>query len=97
VLRLDIKAVARAELRSIYDFSVAEFGTLVAEAYLTGLRQAFDRILEFPRIGSVFPDVVPEVRVFSYRSHRIFYQIDRDMVLVVRVLHSRRDAVAVFG
>lgn len=97
VLRLDIKAAARAELRNIYDFSVAEFGTRVAKSYLTGLRSAFDRIIEFPRIGPVYPDVFPEVRVFAYRRHRIFYQIDGDMILIVRILHSRQDAGSVFG
>ena len=95
--RLDVKAAARAELRNIYDFSVLEFGTRVAEAYLTGLRNAFDRILEYPRIGPVCPRVVPEIRVFAYRSHRIFYHTDSDTIMIVRVLHSRQDAGAALG
>ena len=96
MLRLDIKAAARAELRNIYEFSVAEFGTRVAETYLTGLRSAFDRILEFPGIGPVYPDVVPEVRSLAYRSHRIFYQLDGDLILIVRVLHHRQSAARAF-
>ena len=95
--RLDIKAAARAELAQIYEFSVTEFGSKVAEAYLIGLRRAFDRLLEFPFIGPVYPDVTPEVRVFLHRSHRIFYRIDGDMVLIVRVLHKHRDVRAVFA
>ncbi len=95
--RLDIKAAARAELAQIYEFSVAEFGWQIAEAYLTGLRGAFDRLLEFPMIGPVYPDVTPEVRVIHHRSHRIFYRIEGDMVLIVRVLHKHRDMRAVFG
>jgi toxin ParE1/3/4 len=97
VLRLDIKAAARAELAQIYDYSVAEFGLLVAETYMAGLRGAFDRLLEFPLIGPVFPDIEPEVRVFLQRSHRIFYRIEGDIVLIVRVLHKHRDVRAVFG
>lgn len=38
VKRLDIKAAARAELSQIYEYSVAEFGWQVADAYLLGLR-----------------------------------------------------------
>ncbi len=97
VKRLDIKAAARAELAQIYEFSVAEFGWQVAEAYMIGLRQAFDRLLEFPFLGPVYPDVTPEVRVFLHRSHRIFYRIEGDLVLIVRVLHKHRDLRSVFG
>ncbi len=97
VKRLDIKAAARAELAQIYEYSVAEFGWQVAETYLLGLRHAFDRLLEFPFIGPVYPDVTPEIRVLLHRSHRIFYRIEGDMVLIVRVLNKRRDVRAVFG
>jgi toxin ParE1/3/4 len=96
VKRLDIKAAARAELAHIYEYSVAEFGWQVAEAYIFGLRQAFDRLLEFPFIGPIYPDVSPEVRVLLHRSHRIFYRIEGDMVLIVRVLHKHRDMRAAF-
>lgn len=96
VKRLDIKATARAELAQIYDYSVAEFGPKVAEAYLTGLRNAFERLLEFPFMGTIYPDVTPEVRVILHRSHRVFYRIESDKVLVVRILHKMRDARTVF-
>jgi toxin ParE1/3/4 len=97
VKQLDIKATARAELAQIYDYSVAEFGRVVAEAYLAGLREMFDRLIAFPFIGTVYPDVKPEVRVLFYRSHRVFYQIEGDMILIIRILHKMRDARAVFG
>jgi toxin ParE1/3/4 len=97
VKRLDIKAAARAELAQIYQYSVAEFGSQIAEAYMIGLRQAFDRLLEFPFIAPAYPDVAPEVRVLLHRSHRIFYRIEGDVVLIVRVLHKHRDVRAVFG
>jgi toxin ParE1/3/4 len=97
VKQLDIKATARAELAQIYDYSIAEFGPTVAEAYLTGLRNAFERLLEFPFMGTIYPDVTPEVRVILHRSHRVFYRIDGEVVLIIRILHKMRDARAVFG
>ena len=89
--RLELKAAARAELREIYEFSVAEFGLRVAEIYLNGLRAAFDRILEYPAAGRVYPGVTPETRVLNCRQHRVFYQVSDDAILIVRVLHGRRD------
>jgi toxin ParE1/3/4 len=97
VKQLDIKATARAELAIIYDYSVAEFGLTVAETYLAGLRNAFERLLEFPFMGTIYPDVTPEVRVIFHRSHRVFYRIDGEVVLIIRILHKMRDARAVFG
>jgi toxin ParE1/3/4 len=96
VKRLDIKATARAELAQIYDYSVAEFGREVAEVYLEGLRVTVDRLLEFPFMGAIYPDVKPEVRVMLHRSHRVFYRIEGEMILIVRILHKMRDARAVF-
>lgn len=93
--RLDIKAAARAELAQIYDYSVAEFGPTVAETYLAGLRNTLDHLLEFPFMGTIYPDVIPEIRVILYRSHRVFYRIEGDKVLIVRLLHKMRDAQAV--
>lgn len=91
VRRLDIKAAARADLLEIYEYSAAEFGIKTAEAYLAGLRKMFDRILAYPLSGAVYPDVTPEMRIRSFRRHRIFYHIAGDSILIVRVLHARRD------
>jgi toxin ParE1/3/4 len=97
VKRLDIQAAARNDLRDIYLYSVDEFGQRTAEAYLNGLRKRFDLLSGEPLIGVVYPDIVPEMRVFGYRSHRIFYRVEPKALLVVRVLHKMRDFVAVFG
>ena len=95
--RLELKAAARAELREIYEFSVGKFGIKVAEAYLAGLRALFDRIVDYPAAGRVYPGVTPEMRVMVFRQHRVFYQVAGDLILIVRVLHSRRDARGLLG
>jgi toxin ParE1/3/4 len=91
------QSAARFDLRQIYEFSADTFGRRVAEAYLLGLRRTFDRLLEYPFIGAVYPNVTPEMRVILYRSHRIFYRVDDDIVLIVRILHTKRDETALFG
>jgi toxin ParE1/3/4 len=97
VRRLDLQPAARADLRQIYEFSAERFGLSVAETYLAGLRRAFDRLLEFPMIAPVYPDIIPEMRVLQHRSHRIFYQIVGETILIVRILHASRDTRAMFG
>jgi toxin ParE1/3/4 len=95
VKRLDIKASARRDLAEIRDFSIERFGGKVAAVYLAGFRAAFRRILEFPEMGSVIPDAKVVTHLYVYRSHRIFYRVDKDAVLIVRVIHHSRDVVEI--
>ncbi len=37
------------------------------------------------------------MRSFGYRSHRIFYLVEGDGLLIVRVLHQSRDVATTFG
>jgi plasmid stabilization system protein ParE len=37
------------------------------------------------------------MRFIRNRSHRIFYRLDDEVVLIVRVLHTKRDDAALFG
>jgi len=97
VRRLDTQSAARFDLRQIYEFSLGKFGRRVAEAYLLGLQRTFDRLLEYPFIGPVYPEVAPEMRFIRNRSHRIFYRLDDEVVLIMRVLHTKRDDAALFG
>lgn len=91
--RLDIKAAARRDLAEIRDFSIERFGVKVAATYLAGFRAAFRRILEFPEMGSVIPEAKVVTHLYVYRSHRIFYRVDKDAVLIVRIIHHSRDVV----
>jgi toxin ParE1/3/4 len=93
VKRLDIKAAARRDLAEIRDFSVERFGGKVATAYLAGFRAAFRRIPEFSEMGSVIPEAKIVTHLYVYRSHRIFYRVDKDKVLIVRIIHHSRNVV----
>ncbi len=88
---LKLNAAAKTDLRKIAQYSVSEFGRTVADRYMTGLSLAFDRIALSPETYRTFEGVVPETRVLSYRRHRIFYRIDPNNVVVLRILHQFRD------
>jgi toxin ParE1/3/4 len=88
---LKLNATAKSDLRKIARYSVFEFGTRVADRYLAGLELVFDRIAATPETYRIFEGVVPETRVLSYKRHRIFYRIENDHVVFVRILHQRQD------
>lgn len=89
--RLVFSTAAIADIDDIAAFSVEKFGTDVADAYLTGLEVRCEQLCEFPAIGAIYPRLRPATRCLIYRSHRIFYNINDDHVLIVRILHQSRD------
>jgi toxin ParE1/3/4 len=90
--RVEVKAEADADLDNIFDYSVAVFGLDTAVEYMDGFRRAFDRLAENPRLGPPVADVNPPLRSLSHRSHRIYYTLDGDTILIVRIFHTSRDA-----
>ncbi len=89
--RLVYSRKAASDIEEITAFSVAQFGVEVAGDYLTGLELACELLREFPEMAAIYPRIRPEMRCLIYRSHRIFYRVDEEQVLVVRVLHHARD------
>jgi toxin ParE1/3/4 len=70
---------------------VTEFGAAQAIACLHALEGAFRRMLEFPDIGAPHPTVNPPIRSLGCQQHRIFYEVEGDTILVVRILHKAMD------
>jgi toxin ParE1/3/4 len=79
---------AQVDLDDIRDYSVAEFGVARAADYLDSIEAAFRRMLEFPEIGAVQQGVRPPTRSIGCHQHRIFYEVRRDTILIVRILHK---------
>jgi toxin ParE1/3/4 len=92
MLRLIFSAEAGADIDEIAIFSIRTFGREVGDDYLAGLEIACERLQEFPEMAAVYRRLRPPVRCLIYRSHRIFYRVDDNSVLILRVLHHRRDA-----
>ena len=88
-MRIELSADANADLRSIHAYTVKQHGQAQATRYLTGLRARFDVIAANPRIGRFFPQATPETWRTPYRKHFVYYRVDCDILLIVRVLHQR--------
>ena len=82
---------ARADLKEIGRFRKRGFGTTVAEKYLLWLDQVFDRLALNPYSGEAQPKLGKGVRRSSHRRHRIFYEVNGEVVLILRIFHHARD------
>ncbi len=90
--RLRLTAAARADLVQIRTYSLQEFGPEVADVYFRGFNQAFTLLRERPYAGVARPELGESVRCLTQRRHRLFYRLEDDLVLIIRILHHARNA-----
>lgn len=91
MLKLRVTPKARNDLDDIYDYTIASFGEELAEDYAAGFRDVFQRLAENPNIGPRFDHPEPDMRSIGYRSHRIYYIVTDDTLVIVRIFHKARD------
>ena len=88
---------ARADLISIRDHSIEQFGAETGETYMHGFDKAFALLQDHPQAGGATPEYGKPYRCLVQRKHRIFYTVKGDLVLIVRILHHAMDAKRALG
>ena len=96
VRKLRTTPATREDIRSIQAYSKSRFGSQTAAEYLAGLSAIFDLLEVRPLAGTEHANLAG-IRSFRYRSHRIYYRLDDQDLLVVRILHHARDVAGAFG
>jgi plasmid stabilization system protein ParE len=86
-------APAEQDVTDIWFYIAAENSTTVADAMLTRISAALDRLAFAPMIGMRRGDLTGAPRGFVVRPYTIIYQPlpKRDGILVWRILHGARD------
>ncbi|MBO9518491.1 MAG: type II toxin-antitoxin system RelE/ParE family toxin [Porphyrobacter sp.] len=91
MIPVHISEAAAADLAAIYDYGADRFGEDVAEVYLRGFAQSFELIADHASIGAIHGTVHPPIRSLRHGSHRIYYDVFEDEVVVQRILHLAMD------
>ncbi|MGN6356836.1 MAG: type II toxin-antitoxin system RelE/ParE family toxin [Novosphingobium sp.] len=91
--RLELSVAADADLFDILAYGTAVHGGTASEAYYFGLIEAFDFLCDHPEAGPIDEDSGLGLRRWRYRRHRIFYQIEAEALVIVRLFHVSADAV----
>jgi toxin ParE1/3/4 len=84
---------ASADLNDILIYGLINHGEATASTYLRGFNAAFKRLEDYPLSGQIDEEI--GFRRCHYRSHRVFYRVNKDMVLIVRIIHHSRDVSGV--
>ena len=78
------------DLAEIWNY-IAQHNPNAADGALTAIEQTIELLGEFPRIGTLCPQLAPGLRRTGWREYLIYYRVGEDKVEIVRVLHGRRD------
>lgn len=92
LLAVEISHLADVDFVGILEYGSEMFGRDNAERYVTGFDDSLALLAQFPEIGFLHSEFRPPIRSFPHGSHRIFYDIAADRIIVQRVLHKSRDA-----
>lgn len=87
--RIILRPKAQDDISSIWDYSAERWDVDQADAYISAIRAALQRVATHPQIGSNAAILRRGLRRFNAGSHAIFYLHGEESVDIVRVLHQR--------
>lgn len=92
-----LRALARNDLETIWDYTLEQWGIEQAERYLAELFSCFDDLARNPKIGKSRDDVMPGSRSFPQGRHVVFYEIDHTGLEILCIVHQTADVQTHFG
>lgn len=96
-MQLALTKSAQQDLKSIARHTHERWGVKQRNAYLREIDQAFRSLTKTPLIGRACDDIRAGYRKLPPGSHVIYYKLESDHVLVVRVLHAMMDVETNIG
>ncbi len=89
-MRLTISDKARADLLRIYRY-LDERSPNAANTFIRRINTNFDNLIRFPFIGRERLRLAPGLRCLVVGLHLLFYTIDSDQIIIIRVIDGRMD------
>jgi antitoxin ParD1/3/4/toxin ParE1/3/4 len=94
--RYSLSRKAEQDLREIKDYLAEAAGSGVARRVLHRIRQSIVRLADSPGIGHSREDLTSHrVKFWPVFSYLVVYAPEERPLLIVRVLHAKRDVAAI--
>ncbi len=94
-MRLKLTEAAEQDLADIAAWLTMEASETTVRRIVGDLLQRLDGVLAFPESGAPRDSIRPGLRAVFRHNHAIYYQVEGDVVAVIRVLHGARDQAAI--
>ncbi len=77
---------ADEDLSRLYEYGILHYGQERADRYYNGLIERCEELAENPRLWQAVDHIRPGYRRSVYGRHSIYYRIDPDEIVIVRIL-----------
>ncbi|SFK44773.1 type II toxin-antitoxin system RelE/ParE family toxin [Methylocapsa palsarum] len=77
------------DLLKLFLYGFETFGLAQAEAYRQDMTRCFQLLADNPRLGRKADEFAPGARRHEHANHVIFYDEQRDGVLIIGIVHER--------
>jgi toxin ParE1/3/4 len=92
-----LSALAEQDLDEIWSYVAEDASLTTADRLIDDIVHRFELLAEQPEMGRARPEFGRDVRSFAVENYVIYYRHEGDDVLVARILHGRRDQIAVWS
>ena len=90
-MKIEWSEPAVEDLRSLHAY-IAKDSPHYAASFIERLLDAVEQLVEFPESGRLVPELqAKDVRELIVQGYRIIYQTEAERVIVLTVVHGRRD------
>jgi len=90
-MRLVVAHLARRDLQAIARYSEKEWGAARKAQYMAAIREKFSLLLMRPSMGAPRNDIADGYRNHPVGRHLIFYRVEEESVVILRVPHQSMD------
>lgn len=91
MLKLFVSPQAINDLEDIFEYTVQNWSITRAEIYQDLLFESMNTILSSPKIGTNYYFKKGKYRKLNSGKHIMFYRVEGDNCIIVRILHERMD------
>ena len=82
---------AQNDLEDIWIYTAQTWSMAQADRYTDIMEDTFDRLLFMPEMARERAEFDPPVRIHPIAEHLIIYQVERDQLVILRVLGAGQD------
>ncbi len=90
MLQLRLSPQAENDLEKIYLYTFETWGEIKADQYQDRLYDQMTGLLSNPFLGSKY-EFKPAYRKLKVAKHLVFYRIEEERLIVIRILHQSMD------
>jgi toxin ParE1/3/4 len=92
--RISWSPSSRRDLFDIYRYFARAASPEIAETLLQEIDAAISKLRSEPLMGTLRPELLPELRVIFIHPYSLFYRPTEETIEIARIVHERREPLS---